>query len=703
MPSLRELLLEIKVKVDKAAVHETDAAFEHATSSAQTFESTLHKAVSQMRGVREGARQALSFTDQLARSLRDVGAVQAAQALGFRPARGPAPPAPSGRAAEQGPTHAPRLAPPAPTARTGTLVAPEIPTARSGVAGIWDLVKLRIEAARGAARAAAVDMQKASDATGGLLDKLLNLRGALLASAAGLAATAVNQYVSSVLKGAGDLKDASERTRMSAESLQAWQGFATKAGAEAAAVETGFRKLANVMAGAARGGKAQAKAFQDLGVEYKDARTGALRPIEDVMIDVGAALANLDDDAKASALSMQLLGGAAAALVPAFSDGASAVRKRLAHAKEHVALTNAEVGALDELDDALENARSNVSALGKRIVVALVPVLRVWIVNLERATKWVLRMAKETKALQALFVALAGGGIWKLVGVSEAFIAKAGGWRLALAIIGGGLRAAASFALRFIAPLLVIEDFLVFLAGGKSLFGRAFNEIFGTDGAAKARDAILGFFAEIQTYWTTQVAPSLASVWPVLEGIAKIAGSLILGALNLVGMALSDNKNKTLELANAFLNNMAPAVEVVRDAITGIGRALNALGASSAAAALFDVATGLDKDAASMRGAGKTIGNDGTGGLIEAQAAANLAVLRARLGQAQVPAMPVPSDRASTPRAIVGKEITINDQRKTEIKVGDTSNPGAVGRAVRSAQDGALERDRRRTLDAVSG
>jgi len=651
--SLRELLLEIKIKSDKKEVDATNQAFNQATASAAKFESNVQTAIGGLVALRGEAQKTAAVVNKIATT----------------------------------PLRPPNAATPL---RAENSALPDVAAPVAAKRSQKDIFAGALNEAKGKIN--------------GVLNSVTSLRAGVLAFGAAVVGNFVSKFVGDVISAGDALDDMSKRTRLSAESLQVWQKFISEnaAGAGPEVLESSVRRLTRAMAQAGKGAKQPVAAFKDLGVAFKNS-DGTLRPTEEVLIDVGSALAKMDDDAKAAALATQLLGNAGTALVPAFEGGADAVRKQTAAMRENVAMSSEEAAALGKLDDSLGRSASAWKVIKARIVIGLLPLITLLINGWEALSKKVRDIVRTTSILQTAFLMLSGGGLWKLVQIVGAFVTKAGGWRVVMSMMGQGLRAAASAAFRFLVPLLLIEDFLTFLAGGKSVFGRAFDEIFGGGGAVKARNEILAFFDQITAKWNTEIAPAIAQVWPILQQIGTVVGSVILGALNLIGMALSDNKDKTLELANAFLNNMAPAVEAVRDMLSSLGRGLNAVGLGSAAAGVFDAASSLDDKAASMRGAGKTIArNDSSNGVAESDLAARMAVFNARSmppGLANNPA----GAAAANPVAVQagGRVVTLTDNRKIEVTVPASPSPGATGRAVGQGVSNALDQDRRQVLSGV--
>ena len=633
--TLRDLLLSIKVRVDKSAIKETDAAFDHAAKSAAGFENRLQRIGAKMR-----------------------------QHLGMA----------------RRPTVTPDL--------------PGIADTRTGTQKALDAFKAKAQSAMASARASVDRFNTAFDSTA---KAIFNARTALGGFALVMAGTAVGHFFGEVIEAGGALHDMAQRTRVSVESLQVWKAVAEDAGVDANNIEGAFRKLTKAMAAAARGGKVQSASFKELGVEFKNS-DGSLRSVEDVLIDTGAALAQMDDDAKATAIATQLLGPAGMGLVPAFNQGADAVRKLSIELRENVALNAEEAARLDDVGDALARGQKKWKALKDRLVVAFLPVLEAVSGAFEKVSKWFLRMTKDTKILQAALGSFAGLGLARLLTMFTAWIARVGGARAAMALLGQGLRTGAAAAARFVLPLLFIEDFLTFLAGGKSVFGRAFEEIFGAGGAKSAREGILKVFQEIGAVIRDEVLPVIREIAqnPFVTTVGKVALETFLGLLNLIGLAFANDSERIDELGSRFLKNTA----AMSDAIDGlINKLKEFLGLSSDEPRITKAPDRLSPQTEALAAQSPWFRDqpDQSKTGFFGEPLRSPEEIRANIANG-APAASVPGAKSGA-----AGPVTLNDQRKIEVNVTSSENPGAVGRAAAGAVGTQLNKDRRQTLAAVSG
>lgn len=687
--SLRELLLSLKVKVDKTAIKETDLAFDHAAKSAAFFENGTYKALAPLKAIGRELVENTKKARELAKALLPAGALPdrpdapsnraaraAREAFGFK--SHPTPPRP-GQSMAAPDISAFLAKDAAPDFRTGSQKAAG--AVRDGLASLGRSAQVHMAQA-----SAAVDRFNAK--FDNVVSSIFNVRTAMAGFAVVIAGTAIGHFFGDVIEAGGALHDMAQRTRVSVETLQVWRGIATDAGVDADSLEGVFRKLNKSMAAAARGSKLQAASFKELGVEVKNS-DGSLRPIEDVLIDTGSALAAMEDDAKATAIATQLLGPAGMGLVPAFNSGAEAVRKLSAEMKENVSLNAEEAARLDDVGDALTRGQKKWTALKQRAIVTLLPVLEALASGFEKVSKWVLRMAKETSVLQTLFSLVAAGGLFRIVTLFTSWVSRVGGARAALAVFGQGLQTAAGIAFRFLLPLLLIEDFLTFLSGGKSVFGRAFEEVFGPGGAQSVREGILAVLNEIQAVLGGSLLGALKSIGEseLFKGAAKVAAEGVLAVLHAIGLALADNTTKAEAMANALRKNLeaigvAPSKDQQQKTLEGgaAPRADESGFAAKARGALTSVFG--DPFADPNSGASKDL-------------ARNNAILAQRRMQ-QDGIVPSPAAPPSAKAA-----VNLTDNRKIEVNVGANGTPGATGRAVAGAVGGELTKDRRQTLNAL--
>jgi hypothetical protein len=189
-----------------------------------------------------------------------------------------------------------------------------------------------------------------------------------------------------------------------------------------------------------------------------------------------------------------------------------------------------------------------------------------------------------------------------IIGATKAL----GGFGSALRIVGG-------FALRTLAPLLALEDFLVFLAGGESVTGELVDEIFGEGSEAKAQEFVAKTTKAFGELFSVFDPIKNKKIWQTIFGDNALADWAAFWTELLV--APGDFKNK---LSNAFKHLLSGGEDLSKtagqhvepsalDKIPGLTQFRNAFGPGAQIDAEFRKSKGL----APARGQGAaTIGEE---------------------------------------------------------------------------------------------
>lgn len=322
----------------------------------------------------------------------------------------------------------------------------------------------------------------------GLTGKLKQLGGALVGV---FAAKSVLGFAQATLAQADATAKLAQTLGMGVAELQGWQYAADQSGLAVEALNASLFRLQKAAAAAAAGQGPVAQIFRRLDVSAKDA-SGQLRGTGEILDDILSALHAMEDPVQRNAYLMQLFGDQGAKMVPLLEEGAEGIAKL----RQEVLGLGAGMGP-----DFAENAQEFSSAttrlkVGLRglMVQALGPLLPGLIQLTDLATglakgfvsitKTTGQWLKQTKLIEAALALLASKTLAILVG------------QLGKAIAGvGGLRAAFMRLLpliwKVIAPMLILEDLFVFLAGGQSAFGEIVKRLFGDGSADKFRESLL--------------------------------------------------------------------------------------------------------------------------------------------------------------------------------------------------------------------
>ena len=198
------------------------------------------------------------------------------------------------------------------------------------------------------------------------MEKGLGGIGTLIKANLALALADFSARMILMAKGAFDaaagMDELAEQLGVTAKGLQGLQFSAVQSGVKLEQLETGVAKFSQKMGEAADGSREMIEALDRIGVKNLDVQ-GKLRPTEELMQDVAAAILALEDPAKRSAAAVEFFGKAGARMLPMLkdiADGADVMGVKAAAAgamiEEHT------IKRLDELADASERTKLRMRA-----------------------------------------------------------------------------------------------------------------------------------------------------------------------------------------------------------------------------------------------------------------------------------------------------------------------------------------------------
>ena len=154
--------------------------------------------------------------------------------------------------------------------------------------------------------------------------------GLLVMGIKGLAAAAVTSGVVALAKSAidlaDDMRDLSQRTGVSIQTLGQFKIAAELSGSSLEGVAKGLTFLNKNMVAAATGADGAAAAFKTIGVATNDAQ-GNLRSADQVFLDIADRFATLRDGPEKAALAMRIFGKAGAELIPILNLGSEEIQR----------------------------------------------------------------------------------------------------------------------------------------------------------------------------------------------------------------------------------------------------------------------------------------------------------------------------------------------------------------------------------------
>lgn len=212
-------------------------------------------------------------------------------------------------------------------------------------------------------------LSKSASSAAGSLRALVGIEvGTRLASGFASAARSALDYASTLSQSIAATDDLSKRLGVGVESLQSFQLAADLSGVQN--LEGALQKLAVVFGDAQAGSAAAEKAFSNIGLSVQE--LSALSP-EDQFRAVAAAIAELPTPAAQAAAAVDLFGRSGVELLPLFAENLAAVEERARSLG--VVLSEDQVGAIAEMDDALALVRATFDGIIGQVTANLAPVV----------------------------------------------------------------------------------------------------------------------------------------------------------------------------------------------------------------------------------------------------------------------------------------------------------------------------------------
>lgn len=237
------------------------------------------------------------------------------------------------------------------------------------------IIYLSIDASRAvdgsaAATRALAAIDKSTASTASALDRmeasLGRVGGYLKAQLALMLANVAGQFVTMAkesLAAAAGLDELAEQLGITATGLQALQFSAVQSGVKLEQLETGVSKFSQKMGEAAGGSKEMIEALDRIGVKVLDTN-GKLRPTEDLLQNVAAAILKIDDPAKRAAAAVDFFGKAGTRMLPMLADMAKGFDSMSDAAKRAGAMISADtIKKLDALGDSAERGGLQLRAM----------------------------------------------------------------------------------------------------------------------------------------------------------------------------------------------------------------------------------------------------------------------------------------------------------------------------------------------------
>lgn len=347
---------------------------------------------------------------------------------------------------------------------------------------------------------------------------------------AAFAVEKIFEFVHGLTEQAVALERQSQALGMSLDELQQWNFAAQMSGVSAEALSASLGKLS--------GGKYDKKALAALGVEAKDAG-GELKTGADLLEDIAEALTKVDNPSQRNAMAMKVLGKNYKTLLPLLLQGADGIEKLKGEFDKLGGGFDEEFAKKGhEFDADIIRLQVTWKKLAIEVVGRVLPTfvkITDWLV---KASPRIKEIIGNTEGLKAILILLGGAA------VQQGFV---------MLVRHIGLLKKAT--LEWLLPLLLVQDFLVFLAGGKSVFGAGLDAVFGPN----AQEGVRAFFKELIDL-SGNSANESGDIWDRLATRLGQIGDTILASMKIFW----------LELKFGFLNVTAIVMDAFIDMYNGV-------------------------------------------------------------------------------------------------------------------------------------
>lgn len=238
------------------------------------------------------------------------------------------------------------------------------------------------------------------------------MKGVSMAAAGVVASLGAVSYKAGVA--ADDLNTLSKVTGIGTDQLQKYSYAANLVDVSVDSIAKANKKLTKNAYEAANGSKAQAEAFEAIGVSVTDSN-GQLRDSEAIFQDVISALGTMTNETERDALAQTLMGKSAAELNPLIEDGGETY-KRVADTLKKYNLDYVDQETLDkanEFNDEIDTLKLLGSVafaqVGSQLAGYLAPALEKVVDLVGKFANWLSKLSPETLAVIGTIAAIVAG------------------------------------------------------------------------------------------------------------------------------------------------------------------------------------------------------------------------------------------------------------------------------------------------------
>lgn len=373
------------------------------------------------------------------------------------------------------------------------------------------------------------ELDRGNAAVKGVSQAVANF-GAMLTGPA--LATGITAFVSRMVESGQELADTATALRTTASELTEWRLVAESAGVPVEHMNNALGSLsANLRAAEQRNGDA-VYSFRRLGVSIRDG-SGAMRSTADVMTDVGAAIARIENPVLRARLATRHFGDAGRYMVPIFEQGASAIERVRSEVRDFAGAD------LDEFSRASQEVRGEQARMrlafqgvATSIALQLLPYFRMGMNAVTEATRLFKQIATDSTGVQTAIQALSVLFVASMLRMGAS----------AVAAFAPALVAIAPYALALAGVLFIVDELNALFGGGRSLIGEWIDSFAGagasrafvddvrygvellTESLSRALDWTVRMFESIPNVADTAVAGFMGAIRPIFATLARIPG-----------------------------------------------------------------------------------------------------------------------------------------------------------------------------------
>lgn len=398
-----------------------------------------------------------------------------------------------------------------------------------------------------------------------------------LSMAAGIVAGAIGGLTVKTADWADDINTMSQKYSIGTGELQKYSAAAQLVDTDVETIAKSHVKLEKAMYSAQQGGSSAEKAFQALGIQYKNA-DGSLRESDAVWQETIKALGTMSNETERDALAMQLMGKSASELNPLIEDGGETY-KRLAETMQQYGLDFIDQDTLDranQFNDELDTIKAiglvSLQNLGAQLAEYLAPAL-------EQVVDWVGKLANWLSNLDPSVLALIAGiaGILAAAAPLLIFIGKIstgiGALMGLFSKIGPALMGPAGIVIAVVAAIIAIGVLLYKNWDTiKAKAGEIKDWIVEKWTALKegVSNAIESLKAKVTAVWETIKAVTQA-VW---NGITSAVSNVVNGIKNTVTSVFNAIKSTVTSIWNGIKSAIQHPIETAKNLVQN---AINAI------------------------------------------------------------------------------------------------------------------------------